>query len=157
MLILILFCSVMFGQELTVDSSVLNEDTQLQIVIEPDEPHEVDTDALLNAVVLVVQGRATCAGAFINDQGWVLTAYHCIAGGGRPGIQTRDGRRTVGKVIRTHPKADLAVIDVSSLAGEPYLPVAASSPDLGALVQVVGHPFAVRPPLDLWRERCDGP
>ena len=50
----------------------------------------------LDAVVLVRQGASTCAGAFVDAEGTVATAYHCVTAGGRPKITTRDGRDAVG-------------------------------------------------------------
>ena len=65
--------------------------------------------------------------------------------GGRPGIQTLDGRRTTGRVSHVLPSADIAIIDVSALAGEPFLPISKQAPDPGDEVTAIGHPFGVRP------------
>ena len=97
------------------------------------------------AVVLVMQGRAVCAGSFIDDKGLIVTAYHCVAAGGRPGIQTQDGRKAVGKVVATLPGADLAIIQCPALAGGPFFPIAGETPEQGEKIWVVGHPFGVRP------------
>lgn len=97
-----------------------------------------------DAVVLVLQGSATCAGAFIDAEGHVATAYHCVADGGHPLVRTRDGREAVGRVVRWKASTDLAVVAVPELAGSPWLPVASEPPEQGADVEVWGHPYGVR-------------
>lgn len=100
----------------------------------------------LSAVVLVEQGGATCAGAFVDASGAVATAYHCVAHGGRPRITTEDGRVAIGRVSRVDPSMDLAVIAVPGLAGSAWLPLADGPPALGAVVRPIGHPYGSRPP-----------
>jgi hypothetical protein len=110
----------------------------------------------LDAVVLVEQGGATCAGAFVDDRGTVATAYHCVAHGGRPRVTTRDGRRAIGRVRRVDPSMDLAVIDVPDLAGEAWLALRVDPPELGEVVRPVGHPYARANPSGSSRARCGG-
>src|SRR5687767_6063523 len=98
-------------------------------------------DAWLDAVVLVHQGSTTCAGAFVAAEGRVVTAYHCVAAGGRPRITTRAGESAVGRVAAVDRAADLAVIDVPALAGRPWLPVASAPPAPGEPVWALGHPL----------------
>lgn len=101
---------------------------------------------LLPAVVIVRQGGALCSGAFMDDQGHVATAYHCVSVGGRPQIETRDGRRAVGKVVAWEASSDLAVIEVPDMAGEPFLPLREGGALHGEEVRAIGHPFGTRPP-----------
>ncbi|MBW2253948.1 MAG: trypsin-like peptidase domain-containing protein [Deltaproteobacteria bacterium] len=119
----------------------------LALAAEPDaDPVKAPEDLPLDAVVLVLQGPATCAGAFVDDAGTVVTAYHCIAHGGRPRVTTRDGRRAVGRVVRTNVRMDQALILVPELAGGPVLPIREDSPLLGETVRAIGHPYGAREP-----------
>lgn len=102
--------------------------------------------APVDAVVLVQQGSTTCAGAVVSEAGDVVTAYHCVAAGGRPRITTSDGRATVGRVVASRAWADLAVIAAPDLAGSAWIPVAEAVPEVGSPVQVIGHPYGSRPP-----------
>ena len=99
-----------------------------------------------DAVVLVVQGGATCAGAFIDDQGTVVTAYHCVCSGGRPRVETRDGRVAIGRVVGLAVRWDMALIEVPDLAGSAYLPVRRNAPAAGEPVRALGHPYGVSEP-----------
>jgi hypothetical protein len=101
----------------------------------------------LDAVVLMVQGSSTCAGALVDAQGTVVTAYHCVAPGGRPLVTTRDGMVAVGRVVSVDRRYDLAVVSVPELAGHPWIPVAEQPPALGETVSALGHPFGVREPF----------
>lgn len=100
----------------------------------------------VDAVVLVEQGRSTCAGAIVAG-GRVATAYHCVAAGGRPRITTRDGTVVVGRVVGVRRDADLAVIDAPGLAGLPGVALADEAPPPGSDVFAIGHPFGIREPL----------
>ena len=43
----------------------------------------------LGAVVLLTNNGAFCSGALIDEEGTVLTAYHCVASGRQTTVQTR--------------------------------------------------------------------
>ncbi len=107
---------------------------------------EPSADAL-NAVVLIQQGSTTCAGTIIDESGRVVTAYHCVAAGGRPRVITRSGTWTIGRVTAVRVHGDLAVIDAPGLAGEPWLSLRAAQPEVGERIAVLGHPYGVRAPL----------
>ncbi len=99
----------------------------------------------LDAVVLIHQGRSTCAGAFVDPSGTVLTAYHCVASGGRPRVRTRSGETAVGRVVNAYPAADLAVLKVE-LSPEAFLPLRPESPLPGEVVHALGHPLGTLEP-----------
>jgi hypothetical protein len=94
------------------------------------------------AVVLLQQGSSTCAGAIVAEDGRVVTSYHCVADGSRVRIETRDGRKSSGRVISRLPSYDLAVIDAPALAGEPWLSLRATPVAVGEAVHAWGHPLA---------------
>jgi len=104
-------------------------------------------DIPLDAVVLLQQGAATCAGSFVDGEGTVVTAYHCVAEGGRPRVWTHDGRSAIGRVGRVDPALDLALVEVPDFAGEPSLPLRTDPPALGETIRPIGHPFGARLPF----------
>jgi hypothetical protein len=97
----------------------------------------------LEAVVTVSTGPGLCAGVLIDDQGTVATAYHCVASGRRPHVGTRDGTETVGRIIRTSPRDDLAILAVPELAGRPYLALREDPLEQGEEVWALGHPYGM--------------
>lgn len=105
-----------------------------------------DVSSSLDGVVLVQQGSTTCAGALIEPAGTVLTAYHCVAPGGRPAVTDRQGRRAIGRVRAVDVARDLALIDVPDLAGPASLVVSTRLPAPGEPVWALGHPAAADPP-----------
>jgi hypothetical protein len=96
----------------------------------------------LDAVVLLEQGSAICAGVNLGG-GRVGTAYHCVAPGGRPRVTTRSGERAVGRVVAVDRGADLAVVEVA--IGAPALGLGVA-PAVGSEVWTLGHPLAGDPP-----------
>jgi hypothetical protein len=97
----------------------------------------------LDSVVLVVAGPAWCSGVVIDADGTVATAYHCVAGGRRPQVRTRDGGRFVGRVTALSHHDDLALVSVPEVAGEVAPLVLRVEPALrGEPVWALGHPYA---------------
>lgn len=103
-------------------------------------------DLPLDAVVLLLQGSGTCAGAFIDDTGTVVTAYHCVASGGRPKVTNHAGDTAVGRVIATRASMDMALISVPDLASDAWLPLRDGNPLLGETVRAIGHPYGSNEP-----------
>lgn len=102
--------------------------------------------AWMDAVVLLEQGSTACAGVVIDAEGTVATAYHCVAAGGHPRVQRRDGTVARGRVRGVDRARDLALVAVDGLAGGPWLPVAQGAPELGAPLWALGHPGAADAP-----------
>jgi len=99
-------------------------------------------DAWLESVVVVQTGSSLCAGALVDDQGSVLTAYHCVASGGRPRVEQRSGRRAKGTVVRVDRARDLAWVSVPDLAGASSLEMRPEPPIPGSPIWVLGHPMS---------------
>lgn len=99
-----------------------------------------------DAVVLLHQGSTACAGAFIDANGTVATAYHCVADGGRVRVQTRDGRVAHGRTVSRWAARDLAVVAVPSFRGEPHLVLREAPVAPGQRVRAWGHPMGSQLP-----------
>ncbi|TNE89177.1 MAG: serine protease [Deltaproteobacteria bacterium] len=95
----------------------------------------------VDSTVLITTGASVCAGVVIAEDR-VATAYHCIAGGGRPMVENQEGTRVIGRVLYARPRDDLAVIAVTM--GMPVVPLAEAPPEPGQAVSVVGHPFGTQ-------------
>lgn len=96
--------------------------------------------AWLDAVVLLWNGPALCAGVVINPTGVVATAYHCVAAGAKPTVVWRDGQKVVGTAFAFDPAHDLALVRVNR-AGLVSLPVRVDAPAVGERVYGLGHPY----------------
>ena len=95
----------------------------------------------MDAVVRVQLGSTTCAGVVADGEGGVLTAYHCVASGGRPRVHTRDGRVASAVVRRVDRGRDLAWLEAAGLVGAAHLTLGDGDPPaIGAAAWVLGHP-----------------
>lgn len=102
----------------------------------------------LASVVLLTTGEATCAGVVV-EPGLVATAYHCVATGLRPRVETRDGAVAIGRTVAADPAVDLALVAAPGLVALP-LRVAEAPPSVGTRAYALGHPMSVAAsgPLD---------
>ena len=119
-------CLVAFGGEENTDSTGLPQ-------------------TIREAVVLIYTGSTMCSGTVDDSGRQVLTAYHCVASGGRPVVRTRGGKRVRGRVLRVDVAHDMAVLSLEEPL-ESGLAVSRTQASLGEHVFVVGHPFAVMAP-----------
>jgi hypothetical protein len=101
---------------------------------------------LRDAVVVVQQAGGTCAGTILPD-GAVLTAAHCVADGFQARVTVREGRTYNAKVVASRPSDDIALLAVDGLIGAASIALAEELPDVGAVVEAIGHPLAARPPM----------
>lgn len=101
-------------------------------------------DAWLDAVVLLRLGAEACSGAQIAPDR-VLTAWHCVAAGGRPSVEWRDGSRGIGRIAGADRSRDLALVVIPANPG-PVLSVAAAPPGPGTPIHALGHPHGADRP-----------
>ena len=99
----------------------------------------------LDAVVLLTNNGAFCSGAWIDDSGTILTAYHCVASGRDTTVRTRDGKEYRAGTIAVDVSHDLALISVDSWSDSPKIhpfTVQSQSPSQGETIYALGHPLA---------------
>lgn len=91
--------------------------------------------------ILPYLGHGTCSGSFINGNGDILTARHCVAGFDEFEVMTFDRRLYTGTVIATSTAHDLALIHIDR-RNTPYFELA-SEVRRGDTVFVLGSPLAI--------------
>ena len=97
----------------------------------------------LDAVVLLTTGSSVCTGTVVRADGLVLTAYHCVATGLRPRVETHAGSTFPGRTVAVDARNDLALVEVPGLGpAAAVLPLASDDPPLGSPLWSIGHPFA---------------
>ena len=80
-------------------------------------------------------------GMIINEDGYILTNNHVVAGATQIQVILSDERQFDAKVIGTDPKTDLAVIKVSAKEKLPYVTFGDSDKvQVGEWVVAIGHP-----------------
>jgi S1-C subfamily serine protease len=100
-------------------------------------------DAWLNAVVLLRLGPGVCSGVVVAPGRLVATAYHCVAAGGTPMIELRNGSVLRGQTVARDAAHDLALVSVPDLpADQAALPLRDGDPVVGDRVYGLGHPYA---------------
>jgi secreted trypsin-like serine protease len=95
------------------------------------------------AARLFVNGQENCSATIIAPT-WILTAQHCVAGGGTytfhiGSLDQTQGESATGVSIHTHPTADLALVELDHAVNATYSPLGSpGAVAAGDTVQVYG-------------------
>jgi serine protease Do len=108
---------------------------------QPERPLVVH-DARLDSVVVIQSPKGAMGAGFFVDSNLILTNYHVVDGAGFATIKLKNGQETYGKVIKTDPGRDLALIRVSE-AGSP-LRFSVDTLTIGQTVEAIGHPSGLQ-------------
>ena len=100
-----------------------------------------------NQSVVGNNGRGTCSGFVINDQGYIVTNYHCVHNATQLMLafyDLDDWNLYDVKIIGIDPLADIAVIHIPKRKKTlPFLNWSKEEPWDGMDVFAVGHPFGM--------------
>ena len=93
------------------------------------------------AVVFTAEGSGS--GFLISDDGYLLTNHHVVGAQGVVKVKWSDGSETVGQVLRTDPRRDVALIKTDP-GGRAALGLRHSPAQQGETVYAIGSPLGDR-------------
>jgi 2-alkenal reductase len=96
-------------------------------------------------------GEAAGSGFIIDDQGYIATNHHVVAGAGDVFVSFYNGIEAQVEVVGTDPDSDLAILRVESVPeGAHALPLADSEQvQVGQWVVAIGNPFNIGSSMSL--------
>ncbi len=96
-----------------------------------------------SVVYIIVPPLGSGSGFIYNDEGYIVTNNHVVAGGSSFEVVFSDGQRRDAQLIGNDPDSDLAVIKVDQLPENvTALPLAQpNSLQVGQFVAAIGNPF----------------
>src|SRR5256714_13966825 len=95
---------------------------------------------------MVEPEEGTWSGSIIDDQGDIVTNYHCIESVQKLTVSLGGGKKYPAKVVGGDPDTDLAVIRITELPKEPLTLVPLGDSDklsVGQKVLAIGNPFGL--------------
>lgn len=93
----------------------------------------------VKGVVSIFAGDAMGSGVVISSDGYVLTNHHVVGSSGQVRIHWANGADSVGEVVRSDPRRDVALVRVAPHADP--LPIRHTPAQLGETVFAVGTPL----------------
>ena len=96
--------------------------------------------------LMVEPEEGTCSGSIIDDQGDIVTNYHCIENVQKLTVSLGGGKKFPARVVGGDPDTDLAVIRLTELPKEPLTLVPMGDSDklsVGQKVLAIGNPFGL--------------
>ena len=96
--------------------------------------------------LMVEPEEGTCSGSIIDDQGDIVTNYHCIESVQKLTVSLGGGKKYAARVVGGDPDTDLAVIRMTELPKEPLTLVPLGDSDklsVGQKVLAIGNPFGL--------------
>ncbi|MFI5265746.1 MAG: S1C family serine protease [Chloroflexota bacterium] len=97
--------------------------------------------AKASVVQIRVHGRGVGAGVVWDSDGGIVTNHHVVGEADGPVQVLRDGRTMAAQVVRRHPAADLALLQVPAGGLQPASTGDSEALRVGQLVFAIGHPW----------------
>ncbi len=97
----------------------------------------------LKSVVSVKVDDGHGSGAVISADGYIITAYHVVAGSKKVEVIFNDGTKADAEVIRKNEEADLALIKVTKTGLIPIALSNSNEPEIGVDVWAIGTPKSI--------------
>ena len=112
---------------------------QAAILFKPSATGKAPLSTAVRSVVSIFAGDGLGSGVLISSDGYILTNHHVAGASGRVRVRWADGVETVGEVIRSDARRDIALIKTPARATA--LGLRTSPPELGETVFAVGTPL----------------
>ena len=96
--------------------------------------------------LMVEPQEGTCSGSIIDEQGNIVTNYHCIENVQKLSVSLGGGKKYAAQIIGGDPDTDLAVIRLAEAPREPLTIVQMGDSDrlnVGQKVLAIGNPFGL--------------
>src|SRR5437879_1269195 len=96
--------------------------------------------------LMVEPQEGTCSGSIIDQEGDIVTNYHCLENAQKLSVSLGGGKKYAAKIIGGDPDTDLAVIRLTEVPKEALtiVPLGDSDKlDVGQKVLAIGNPFGL--------------
>src|SRR5438309_3804088 len=96
--------------------------------------------------LMVEPQEGTCSGSIIDEQGDIVTNYHCIENAQKLSVSLGGGKKYAARTVGGDPDTDLAVIRLTEPAKETLTVVPLGDSDklnVGQKVLAIGNPFGL--------------
>jgi len=111
-----------------------------ELVIRAAPPARRTPAEAANAVAVIFAGSSMGSGFLVSPDGYLLTNSHVVGDAARVRVRWADRTETVGQVLRSDRRRDVALIKVEP-TGRKSLPMRAGGANLGEPVYAVGTPL----------------
>lgn len=92
------------------------------------------------SVVSIFAGDGMGSGVLVSSDGYILTNHHVAGDAGRVRVRWSDGSETVGNVVRSDRRRDVALVKVAPTT-TPALTIRHTEVDVGETVFAIGTPL----------------
>lgn len=133
----------------SIKDPLANQSINGQIALIPVNQETPELESLISniipSVVKIQTNKGDATGFILTKDGLILTNRHVVSETDKAEVTFYDKTKLEAKVIRRDPKADIAVLSVSSLSTQlKPLPICyAKYPNLGESVIAVGNPLSL--------------
>ena len=97
-------------------------------------------NSIKDSVVTIKTGQGHGSGFLISEDGYIITNAHVVGGSDTVAVAFENGMEVEGKVIRSAPARDVALVKITLTKLSPLL-LQTQLPDIGSNVYAVGAPL----------------
>lgn len=134
-----LAASAEFRRAVTAQPVAEATPTVAKLSFSPQVSSSMPINTAVKSVVSIFAGDRSGSGALISTDGYILTNHHVTGPNGQVRVRWADGSDTVGEIVRTDVRRDVALIKTTPKAAP--LPIRRTPAQLGEAVFAVGTPL----------------
>lgn len=112
-------------------------------ITKPVKPENARMNDYMKSAVTIKVDEGHGSGVIVSADGYIVTAYHVVAGTKKIEVVMNDGTKDTATVVRKNEEADLALIKINKTGLLPLQLSNSADPEIGVDVWAIGTPKSV--------------